>query len=108
MKPSKIQMRLNARRHVERRAAARARSAEQQPALTPSKGKHGGNCNVTACQRPGAWFFNRGTNAYYCFDCAWDIHKFNTRPNSDDGFVLFPNFEVERAELEQRLRGVAA
>jgi hypothetical protein len=37
------------------------------PAL---KGKQGGNCNRTACQAPGATYYNPYTYAYYCPACA--------------------------------------
>lgn len=40
----------------------------------PDKGKKGGRCNVTACQQPGAWYFNKSTRAYYCQDCAREIN----------------------------------
>lgn len=47
---------------------------------TPGKGKHGQNCNVTACQRPNsAWWWNSSTRAWYCCDCAYDIQKANWR-----------------------------
>lgn len=35
-----------------------------------SKGTKGGNCNRTACQQPGADFYNKSTRAYYCRKCA--------------------------------------
>ena len=44
---------------------------EKDPAL---KGIKGGNCNVTACQKPGALFFNKSTKKYYCKDCATEIN----------------------------------
>ncbi|MCY1208397.1 hypothetical protein D9M72_200220 [compost metagenome] len=68
------------------------------------KGKQGRNCNVTACQRPNAWFLNSGTDAYYCFDCAWEIRKFNLRRNSDDGFVLFEQWEEDLARFETAMK----
>ena len=40
----------------------------------PDKGKKGGRCNVTACQKPGAMWFNKSTEAYYCEDCAREIN----------------------------------
>ncbi len=40
------------------------------------KGKLGGNCNVTACQKPGARWWNTGTRAYYCSACAREINKY--------------------------------
>ena len=39
------------------------------------KGKKNGNCNVTACQRPGATWWNVGTRAYYCEHCAKRINS---------------------------------
>lgn len=38
------------------------------------KGIKDGNCNVTACQRPGATFFNKSTRKYYCRACAKEIN----------------------------------
>ena len=38
--------------------------------LHKNKGKKGGRCNLTACQQPGAWYFNKSTRAYYCEDLA--------------------------------------
>jgi hypothetical protein len=54
----------------------------------PDKGKIHGSCNVTACQRPGATWFNTSTRAYYCEPCARDITDFTKRA---DGFhICFP------------------
>lgn len=36
----------------------------------PDKGHELGSCNRTACQRPGADWFNHSTQAYYCRRCA--------------------------------------
>lgn len=44
------------------------------PAL---KGKLNGNCNVTACQRPHAHWYNTVTQAYYCQHCALKINRAN-------------------------------
>jgi hypothetical protein len=38
--------------------------------MTLPKGSFGGPCNRTACQRPGASWFNHSTRAYYCTECA--------------------------------------
>lgn len=38
------------------------------------KGVKDGNCNVTACQRPGATWWNTSMRAYYCRTCAHDIN----------------------------------
>lgn len=38
------------------------------------KGEKNGSCNVTACQKPGATFFNKSTGKYYCQDCAKEIN----------------------------------
>ena len=39
------------------------------------KGDKGGSCNREACQRPGAYWYNHGTQRYYCDTCA---HWLNT------------------------------
>lgn len=52
-----------------------ARTREQQ-AHADLKGKYMGNCNITACQQPGATWWNRGSMAWYCRSCAKDINRF--------------------------------
>lgn len=49
----------------------------QTPKLKADKGHKDGSCNVTACQEPGANFFNRSTKAYYCEFCARRINNFD-------------------------------
>ncbi len=51
------------------------------PAL---KGAKGGNCNRQACQKPGATWFNKGTDKYYCPDCATLI---NWQPLPDGTYL---------------------
>jgi hypothetical protein len=34
------------------------------------KGEKGQRCNRTACQAPGAYWYNHSTRAYYCGTCA--------------------------------------
>lgn len=46
------------------------------PELKPDKGKRGGSCNRTACQAPGAIWWNRGSRAWYCEGCAILINEF--------------------------------
>ena len=50
------------------------REGEPDPAL---KGKKDGNCNVTACQQPGATWYNKSTQKYYCTKCADQINSCN-------------------------------
>lgn len=45
--------------------------------LNPDKGLKGGSCNRTACQRPGANYYNYSTQKYYCRDCAEDLNRAN-------------------------------
>jgi len=47
----------------------------------PDKGSHGGHCNIRACQKPGAYYYNDCTDSYYCSHCA---HKLN-KANRDSG-----------------------
>lgn len=39
----------------------------------PNKGKEGGACNRRACQAEPALYWNHGSYAWYCADCARDI-----------------------------------
>lgn len=41
------------------------------------KGAFNGNCNRTACQQPGAVWYNHSTEAYYCSKCAKLINDYN-------------------------------
>lgn len=45
----------------------------------PDKGRFGGSCNRTACQAPGATWWNFGTQAYYCQACALMINRRHAR-----------------------------
>jgi len=38
------------------------------------KGLKNGSCNITACQKPNAIYFNKSTMAYYCEPCAKEIN----------------------------------
>lgn len=68
----------------------------------PLKGTRGGNCNITACQSPGAIYMNVGHgNAFYCRPCAYDINKYN---QGSDGFTLFPAFEEMEARRLELIR----
>jgi hypothetical protein len=40
----------------------------------PDKGDKGGSCNITACQKPGAHYLNKGNEKYYCAACAKEIN----------------------------------
>lgn len=70
-------------KHDERKPLRRVVPGAPDPAL---KGVYGGNCNVTACQLPGAKWWNWGSRAFYCHSCAHDINKFPV-----DGRVLCSN-----------------
>lgn len=48
----------------------RSISRYEEPAIKADKGKKAGSCNRRACQKPGAVFYNRGSYAYYCGECA--------------------------------------
>jgi rubredoxin len=45
--------------------------SQPDPAL---KGKHNGNCNRTACQRPGATWYNPIMDSYYCPPCGMRLN----------------------------------
>ena len=60
----------------------------------PDKGKRLGSCNVTACQRHGAYWYNKVMDAWYCTECA---HQINYLP-LDDGTYLCSLKEDAREE----------
>jgi hypothetical protein len=47
------------------------RSKKEFPA---DKGFWGGSCNMSACLRPGATWYNHGSLKYYCRSCAHDLN----------------------------------
>lgn len=53
------------------------------------KGKRNGNCNVTACQRPGATWWNTSTRAYYCRSCADEINRWSR--HDEDIEICYPS-----------------
>ncbi len=55
--------------HVNERGVTRT-LAEMQ-----TKGRFGGLCNRSACLRHEAYWWNRGSRAYYCQDCAHLINS---------------------------------
>lgn len=71
-------------------------SANEEKRRAELKGKDGGNCNVTACQKPGATWWNISTRAYYCPRCADEINRWSRH---DEGFdICFPSRSVAEAE----------
>ena len=42
-----------------------------------NKGAKNGNCNRTACQKPGAVYYNHSTQKYYCPVCAHMLNEVN-------------------------------
>lgn len=53
----------------------------EDPPLKADKGLYNGSCNRRTCQKPGATWYNRGSYAYYCSNCArkinnnWNAHN---------------------------------
>lgn len=67
------------------------------------KGEFKGSCNRSACQQPGALWYNFGTQRYYCEACARLINE----ANRADSIRLFghafclPRPKHERFEFEE-------
>ncbi len=53
-----------------RQQALKSLDSLQKDLAQALKGKFNGNCNRTACQAPGATWYNIATQAYYCGPCA--------------------------------------
>lgn len=59
------------------------------------KGVRHGNCNVTACQKPGATWWNTSTRKWYCPHCAYEINRWSKH---DEGYeICFPSEEAAEA-----------
>ena len=52
-------------------------SAYLSEAKLLTKGEFEGLCNRTACQKPGAIYYNHSTKKYYCPTCADMLNKYN-------------------------------
>lgn len=50
--------------------------------LKADKGLQNGSCNLTACQKAGANYFNKSTMAYYCKECADEINWIGGRKDT--------------------------
>lgn len=61
---------------------------EAKAKVNDQKGKRGGDCNRTQCQRPHSWWYNKTMQAYYCGDCAGAI---NESCLTRDHIESFPN-----------------
>jgi hypothetical protein len=71
-------------------AGPRGLIAHTEPEKKADKGKKAGSCNRTACQRPGAVWWNRGSYAFYCGDCAHMLNRANRDFPDGDLCVLDP------------------
>jgi hypothetical protein len=71
---------------------------QTEPVLKADKGKMAGSCNRTACQEPGAVWWNRGSYAYYCYDCSRMLNRANQDFPEGDLCVL----DVKALELFEK------
>lgn len=58
--------------------------------VKPDKGKRGGACNMSRCQAQGAWFYNRGSFAWYCRNCADLLNQANPELFADGKPMVIP------------------
>ena len=69
--------------------------------ILPGKGKEGENCNRTACQVDGAYYFNKGTRAWYCQQCAETIEAsavyYSKDPYAEN--ILFDGLKIDKANV---------
>ena len=73
------------KRHLERDEIDQLSTSDRTTAMydlaerNERKGKRGGDCNVTQCQKPGASCWNPPMSAFYCYKCAYDIRESSIR-----------------------------
>ena len=105
------------RRLRDNRMRSKAASAQAAPQSDPSvpflhparypvhpgdKGQvHGGTCNVTACNRTRAVFWNRGTFGFYCPCCAQGI---NSGPGGRPPLCVLVEAKPDLAEMDRMNR----
>jgi hypothetical protein len=66
------------------------------------KGLYNGNCNRTACQQPGAIYFNHSTENYYCAACAAIINEGNPQFKQETGHDLCTQWRYIKAEPKDK------
>lgn len=78
-------------------------TAPQVP--VPPKGERDGTCNRTVCSTAPATAYNRGTNRWYCLECAFRIND-ATREDTrgQDPLCAIPDPD----EIEEALQAQAA
>ena len=64
-----------------KRYPSHIRTVESEEVRMRSKGQYGKRCNLTACQTPNApaYWYNRGSYAFYCEECARMLSRVNRR-----------------------------
>jgi hypothetical protein len=63
-----------------------------------NKGKRLGSCNRTACQQPGAFWYNRTMHSWYCTRCA---HKINYQPLPSGEYLCIRDQDAEAEFWEE-------
>jgi hypothetical protein len=85
-------------------ARAEARQKASEIRAKELKGARDGNCNRTACQKPGATWWNTGTRAYYCPSCAHMINHDGCRRYGEPD-LCYPSQSAALAAAAQRAAG---
>lgn len=49
----------------------------RDPTRAEGKGVKGGLCNMRSCLKPGAYWYNQGSHAYYCEETACELNRVN-------------------------------
>lgn len=70
------------------------------PSEVKRKGFKGELCNVTRCQKPEAYFLNKGNSKYYCRSCAADINWEGGREDTKKLFGVPLLCEVEVGSIK--------
>jgi hypothetical protein len=82
----------------------RPKSSKAKPEIPEDKGRYLGSCNRSACLRPWAKWYNHGSLAYYCANCAMDLNHdaFNKRDALENwGHLLCTEGEYDREKFEK-------
>lgn len=86
----------------------REQKAEQEAYWASiNKGKYRGACNRSGCLRPGAYWYNHGSQAYYCDECASRLNTYNPDAERIYGHPMCTMGEYTEGETPAQ-EGVAA
>lgn len=95
---------LNIKPNILERLKEKKRPNGTKRVMPKDKGQYLGSCNMSACLRPGANWYNHGSQKYYCAACAQMLSSdvFNKRESLDNwGHLLCTEGLYDREKFDK-------